>query len=277
MGWALLGAVVLLGGAIGFYVRYFPVMATSGWKVGVWAQDIPRVSALAHHPEGGLYATQEKLSPKGTLLYVQKGGGTHLLLDGLTKPDGLALFRGGVVVSQEGGIAPVVWYNNGQILHLFSANKAESIISGDGDRYLYVVEDRQGGRLLRYDAVTMRVEELITDGSALEGIALCPNGSLYVSSKQKGEVYKYLGKNQLETVLSGLNKASFLLCNKSGLWITEDATAHARVLLYNNGELQTIARHLRSAQTILEDGPGRMLVAEQGRNRILVLTQDEGE
>ena len=78
-----------------------------------------------------------------------------------------------------------------------------------------------------------------------------------------------------EPIIEGLKKPNYLLCTATGLWITEDATAHARVLLFVNGEISVIARHLRSAQTIIEAGEQRMLVAEQGRNRILELTRDE--
>lgn len=267
-----LGTVLIVLAGVGYYIRFFPVMTHDEWEVEVWAEDIPGVSALAHHPEGGLYATQENHAPDGTLLYVQKGGGSLLLLDGLNKPDGLALFQGGVVVSQEGGIAPVLWYDHGRHLQLFTAHAAEGMTT-DGGRYLYAVEDRPEGRLLRYDANNHSVDVLFSGGTSLEGVAHCPDGSLYLADKKKGEVYKYLGEDDLEVVLSGLNKSSFLLCTDEGLWITEDATAHGRVLLYADGKLQTIARHLRSAQTIIADGPNRMLVAEQGRNRILALTR----
>ncbi|MDU5680234.1 MAG: FUSC family protein, partial [Pseudomonas aeruginosa] len=69
-----------------------------------------------------------------------------------------------------------------------------------------------------------------------------------------------------EVVLNGLNAPSFLLCDSEGLWITEDSTHNARALLLPpDGPLQVIARRLRSAQSLLPIGPGRYLLAEQGR------------
>jgi len=60
------------------------------------------------------------------------------------------------------------------------------------------------------------------------------------------------------------------MCNEEGLWITEDATHRARLLLLDRtGSLQTILRGLRSGQTVLPLAPGRLLLAEQGRGRIL--------
>ncbi|MCY1507108.1 hypothetical protein D9M68_413740 [compost metagenome] len=75
--------------------------------------------------------------------------------------------------------------------------------------------------------------------------------------------------------LRGLREPGFLLCNREGLWITEDATHMARVLLLDaQGDLNVVLSHLHSPQTIVEASPGRCLVAEQGRNRVLELQRE---
>jgi hypothetical protein len=73
-------------------------------------------------------------------------------------------------------------------------------------------------------------------------------------------------------IRQNLNKPSFLFCDDEGLWITEDATHDARLMLLGpDGGLQVIARRLRAAQTFLPLGNDRFLLADQGRNRILEL------
>lgn len=81
-----------------------------------------------------------------------------------------------------------------------------------------------------------------------------------------------------EVVLNGLNAPSFLLCDSEGLWITEDSTHNARALLLPpDGPLQVIVRRLRSAQSLPYIGPGRYLLAEQGRDRILEIERQKSE
>ncbi len=257
-----------------FYVRYFPVTTAQGWIARTWIDSVPRVSALALHPDGGLYVTQEFYPPRGTLLHIQQNGEQQLLLGNLGKPDGLVAFGDGVVVGQESGIAPVLWYRQGHVEELFTGHAVEALAAWN-NRYLYTVEDRRGGRLLRYDHATRTLDVLLADGDGMEGITRCPDGGLYFSEKRQGKVYRINEGNPPETVIEGLKKPNYLLCTPEGLWITEDATAHARVLLFADGEISVIARHLRSAQTIIEAGERRMLVAEQGRNRILELIREE--
>ncbi|GAA4651484.1 YncE family protein [Kistimonas scapharcae] len=272
--WLFVLVILLTALLVSFYVRYFPVITLQGWIARTWVDNVPRVSALALHPDDGLYATQEFYPPRGTLLHIQKNGERQLLLGNLGKPDGLVAFGDGIAVGQESGIAPVLWYRQGKVEELFTGNAVEALAAWE-NRYLYTVEDRKGGRLLRYDHTTKRLDVLYADGEGMEGITLCPDGTLYFSEKKQGKVYRFNEINPPEPVIEGLKKPNYLLCTPEGLWITEDATAHARVLLFAGGEISVIASHLRSAQTIIEAGERRMLVAEQGRNRILELIREE--
>ncbi|UTN83656.1 hypothetical protein NMC41_16620 [Pseudomonas aeruginosa] len=49
------------------------------------------------------------------------------------------------------------------------------------------------------------------------------------------------------------------------------------MLLPPEGPLQVIVRRLRSAQSLLPIGPGRYLLAEQGRDRILEIERQKSE
>lgn len=144
--WLLVLVILLTVLLVSFYVRYFPVITVQGWTSRTWIDNVPRVSALALHPDGGLYATQEFYPPRGTLLHIQKNGERRLLLGNLGKPDGLVVFGDGVVVGQESGIAPVLWYRHGKVEELFTGNAVEALAAW-GNRYLYTVEDRKGGAL----------------------------------------------------------------------------------------------------------------------------------
>ena len=186
--WLLLLVALLTFLLIGFYVRYFPVTTTKGWIARTWIDNVPRVSALALHPDGGLYVTQEFYPPHGTLLHIQKTGERQLLLDNLGKPDGLALLGDGIAVGQESGVAPVLWYRQGQVEELFTGNAVEALAAWR-NRYLYTVEDRRGGRLLRYDHQSKHLDVLYSAGDGMEGITRCPDGAIYFSEKRLGKVY----------------------------------------------------------------------------------------
>ncbi|WP_233093826.1 hypothetical protein [Azotobacter chroococcum] len=76
--------------------------------------------------------------------------------------------------------------------------------------------------------------------------------------------------------LEHLNEPSFLKCDARGLWISEDATHRARLLLLNpQGRLETVLSHLRAPQVLLPSGTHSYLLAEGGRNRILEIRRSE--
>lgn len=265
--------VLLAGLAFFAWQHLYPVTAAEGWSARVFLGDVPYVSALAQDRQGALYVTQELKDERGSVFTVAASGARTTVLLGLSKPDGLAVLGDGVVVSQESGDYPVLWLHGGKTEALFPGRSVEGIAS-DG-RYLYAIEDRSGdGRLLRFDPTTRKLTVLRDGLSAGEGVAVCPDGQLFYAEKGKGWVKRWRSAEPDELVLSGLNAPGFLMCNDEGLWVTEDATHRARLLLLDrNGALQVILRHLRSGQTVLSLGPGHLLLAEQGRGRILELTQ----
>ncbi len=247
-----------------------PAMAAAGWDYRVFHDGIERVSALVRDPQGALFISQEFAKGQGTILRRSADGSLKAVLTGLSKPDGLALYGGGVVVGQEGGSFPVLLLRGDKTEQLFSADNVEGIAS-DG-HYLYAIEDKQLGRLLRYEPSN---GELVTLRDGLgqgEAITACADGRLFYTEKKKGWVKQWQATGEDKLVQANLNEPGFLLCTAEGLWITEDATHMARVLLLDPaGQLQVILQHLRSIQTIIALEPGHYLLAEQGRNRILEL------
>lgn len=271
--WLLLTALVILSfAAYASWRHYYPVIAASGWSVGVHADELPGVSALVLTPQGGLLISQSLPKGTGAILELRADGSTTRRITGLAKPTGMLVYSNGIVFGQESGTHPVTWWNGTHERTLFEGNGVEGLAS-DG-RYLYAIEDvRHDGRLLRYDpqhdALTVLRNELVQG----EGLAVCPDGRLFYTLKGAGQLHAYSPSGQDHVVLDGLQSPGFLLCNNKGLWISEDATHMARLLLLTTGgQLHTVLSHLRSAQTLLALPDGRYLLAEQGRSRILLLS-----
>lgn len=224
---------------------------------------------MALGPADKLFLSLENRQGDGKILTITANGDQQQVLGNLQKPDGLVAYRGGIAITQEESNQPVIWWHNNMATRLFDANDAEGIVS-DGN-FLYVIEDQRGsGRLLRYDADSREMVVLREGLNEAEGVAVCPNGDVFYLEKSSERVRRLAADGQDPVVVAGLNKPGFLLCRPEGLWITEDATHGARLLLFDQqSRLQVILRHLRAPQTLLAVGPDRYLLAEQGRDRIL--------
>lgn len=274
-GHALFGGValvLLVGLCIPAWRHFHPVSAADGWTFSVGLPDVRKVSALLPDGEGGAYVSEELDGGQGRILRSLSGGANLELEGGLSKPDGMVMYRGGIAFSQEAGEQPVLWMAEGAVHVLFTAINVEGLAS-DG-HHLYAIEDRSGnGRLLRYTPGTGEVSTLRDGLEEGEGVAVCPDGQVYYSEKRKGIVHAlHLEQANDPVVLGPLRQPGFLMCNGEGLWISEDATHEARLLLWDRrGTPLAVLSHLRSAQTLVEVSPGRYLLAEQGRNRVLEL------
>jgi len=273
--WLLLAAV--LGGLLFLaWQRFSPVTAADGWSYRVHLDDLPQVSALAIDRDGSLFWTRELGGGRGSLFSRSPDGGVTEVLAGLSKPDGLLSFRGGLVLSQEGGEQPVLWLRNGESETLFTGRNVEGLAS-DGHA-LYAIEDLPAaGRLLRLDEVGGTLSVLRGGLREAEGVAICESGDLFYTLKGKGtgSVHRWLADGSDPVLVADLNDPGFLMCDDDGLWISEDATHRARLLLLDrSGQLHVILRGLRSAQTILALAPGRLLLAEQGRGRVLLVERE---
>jgi hypothetical protein len=265
----LLGFCTIALSAMAFsaWRHFYPVTASNGWDYGVYRDGISKVSALSYDGQT-VYASQELSDGKGKILGLQADGSVTEVLTGLSKPDGQVMYRGGLVTGQEGGKLPVFWVHDGQTETLFEANNVEGIAT-DG-RALIAIEDTKSGRLLRYEPESRSLRVLREGLSEGEGLSLCSDDRLYYTEKAKGWVKQWQPESQDKLIVDGLNAPGFVQCSDDGLWITEDATHGARLLLLDaSGNLQVILSHLRSAQTIIQIAPHHYLLAEQGRNRII--------
>lgn len=277
--WTLLlivPALLALAAAMFFAWQYFyPVQATAGWRYQVVHRDVPKAASLVPGHDGSLLVSQELREGKGSIVRIQPNGERETVIEGLSKPDGMISARGGWVFSQEVEGATVNFLKDGKVTELFLGADVQGLWS-EGDA-LYAIEDRKGdGRLLRYDWGDGQVTVLREGLSETESITRCTDGRMLYTEKEKGVVHQLTADGSDPVVLSGFNQPTFLMCDQRGLWISEDATHRARLLLIDPaGKRHTILSFLKAPQSIVPTGHGTYLLAEGGRDRILELTPDQ--
>ena len=261
---------------LGFFAwqSFYPVSAASGWSVQVLHRDVPKAASLMPLVDGSLMVSQELDDAKGSIVRILKDGTRDVMVSKLSKPDGLFATRGGWVFSQESANLPVSFLKDGVVSELFRGENVQGLWD-DGD-YLYAIEDRKPvGRLLRYrwsDQTLTVLRDQIQEG---ESVVRCTDGRMLYTEKKKGVVRELTEDGSDPDVLAGLNKPTFLMCDERGLWVNEDSTHRARLLLIDKqGHQQTILSFLKAPQSIVPTSRGTYLLAEGGRDRVLELVPD---
>jgi len=264
---------------LGFFAwqSFYPVSAARGWSVQVLHRDVPKAASLMPLADGSLMVSQELDDAKGSIVRILKDGSREVVVSSLSKPDGLFATRGGWVFSQESTDLPVSFLKDGVVTELFRGESVQGLWD-DGD-YLYAIEDRKPfGRLLRYrwsDQSLAVLRDQLQEG---ESIVRCTDGRMLYTEKKKGVVRELTEDGNDPVVLAGLNKPTFLMCDERGLWVNEDSTHRARLLLIDKqGHQRTILSFLKAPQSIVPTGRGTYLLAEGGRDRVLELVPDTGK
>ncbi|WP_420492093.1 hypothetical protein [Pseudomonas antarctica] len=258
---------------LGFFAwqSFYPVSAAAGWSVQTVHSDVPKAASLMPLPDGSLMVSQELNDAKGSIVRIHPDGQREVVVGSLSKPDGMFATYGGWVFSQETGDAPVSFLKEGVVTELFRGENVQGLwVEGDD---LYAIEDRKdNGRLLRYrwsDQSLTVVRDQLHEG---ESITRCTDGRMLYTEKKKGVVRELTEDGSDPVVMAGLNKPTFLMCDERGLWVNEDSTHRARLLLIDKqGQQQTILSFLKAPQSIVRTGDGTYLLAEGGRNRVLKL------
>ncbi|KQM55745.1 hypothetical protein ASE80_01445 [Pseudomonas sp. Leaf15] len=272
--WGLSLAGLLVVATLGFFAwqSFYPVSAATGWSVQTVHRDVPKAASLMPMPDGSLMISQELNDAKGSIVRIHPDGQRDVVVGNLSKPDGMFATHGGWVFSQETGNAPVSFLKDGVVSELFRGENVQGLwVEGDD---LYAIEDRKdNGRLLRYrwsDQSLTVIRDKLHEG---ESITRCTDGRMLYTEKKKGVVRELTDDGSDPVVLSGLNKPTFLMCDERGLWVNEDSTHRARLLLIDKqGQQQTILSFLKAPQSIVPTDRGTYLLAEGGRNRVLELT-----
>lgn len=271
---ALAATAGLLTATLGFFAwqSFYPVQAASGWDVEVLHRDVTKAASLLPQADGSLLVSRELDDGRGSILRITAEGDRVVVIDNLSKPDGMVAAQGGWVFSQEGGLAPVSLARDGQVTRLFDGESVQGLWN-DGE-HLYAIEDRKGnGRLMRYDWRSGQLDVLRSGLTETEGLTRCSDGRLLYTEKAYGKVRALSDDGRDPVVVDGLRNPTFLFCDQRGLWISEDNTHRARLLRIDaDGSRQTVLSFLKAPQSIVADGKGGYLLAEGGRNRVLHLT-----
>lgn len=264
----------LVVATLGFFAwqSFYPVQAASGWRVEVVHRNVDKAASLLPQADGSLLVSQELDDGRGSIVKIAADGNREVVIDKLSKPDGMVSARGGWVFSQEGGLAPVSFAVNGQVKPLFDGIAVQGLWN-EGN-HLYAIEDRKGdGRLLRYDWRNGQVDVLRSGLTETEGLTRCGGGRLLYTEKAEGQIRALSKDGRDPVVIDGLKNPTFLYCDQRGLWISEDNTHRARLLrIRPDGTRQTVLSFLKAPQSIVADGSGGYLLAEGGRDRVLHLT-----
>ncbi len=263
-----------------WYVRYCPAMAWNGWELTTLAEGVDRVSGLALAGDGSLYVTQEYQAPGGMVLRLSADHVRRVVLSGLDKPDGIFFDDGDLYVSQEGGIYPVRKVSpsgDQQSIGVEAANLEQIwLVRDSDDLLLYGIEDRPLGNIVRYDFASGKSEVLARGIVEGEGVSVCPDGAIYYAEKEAGEINRLTADGGKELLAGGLNKPGFVSCEAEGVWVSEDANLGAKVYYIHRNPpylKELVASHLRSAQYIVRSSPTSVLLAEQDRGRVLLLSR----
>jgi hypothetical protein len=271
---ALTGVSFIIAAALAFFAwqDFYPVQAANGWSVQVLHKDVQKAASLVPLPDGGLLVSQELKKDKGNILRIAADGQRKVVIDGLSKPDGMIAAQGGWVFSQESDDRPVQLLKDGKLTDLFMGQSVQGLWD-DGEN-LYAIEDRgENGRLMRYRWSDGELTVLRDKLQETESVTRCTDGKMLYTEKKKGVVHQFSEDGKDPILLSGLNQPTFLMCDQRGLWISEDSTHRARLLLWDGkGEPRTVLSFLKAPQSIVPDGKGGYLLAEGGRNRVLQLT-----
>jgi sugar lactone lactonase YvrE len=245
-------------------------VAAAGWKLAVVQANLSGVDNLALHPDGTLYATRELSRGRGQVVRLRNGR-VDTLIGGLNSPDGLRL-RGDILyVTEETVDGRVLEYGlktrqQREIARLHSPEGIGFLPDGE----MVVTEDTMNGRIMRLNA--NGVVDILTGGlSRPEGIAVKPDGTLLFCETVTGRVIAWRD-GEMDVLMHDLDEPDQIALGADGeIWVTEDTRA-GRLIRYQDGLAEIAVSDLSGPQGIVPLGPREVLVAEQGRGRILRVT-----
>jgi sugar lactone lactonase YvrE len=132
------------------------------------------------------------------------------------------------------------------------------------DKYLYITEKIEEGRVLEFDLATQKLRVLTTVHRP-EGIDLLPDGNLVVSEDSLNGRLLLIhrdGRRAVEVIIGGLSRPEGLVARTDGAIIFAE-TETGRVLSYKDGEVNVVVDDL--------DDPDQVELAPDGS---LWITED---
>jgi sugar lactone lactonase YvrE len=247
-----------------------PVVAAKGWRFQVLHAHLSGVDNLVQATDGTLYASRELAQGQGLVVRIRDGR-VETLISNLNRPDGLHLQGRWLYVTEEVADGRVLEYDlcSGKQRELTTLHNPEGIVMlPDGD--LAVNEDSINGRLVR--VLRNGVVEVITSGlNRPEGLAVTDDGTLIIAETGTGRVLAWR-HGEMSVLVEDLEEPDQVEVGPDGaIWITEDMQP-GRLLRYQDWTLEVILTGLWAPQGMTITGPNSLLLAEQGRGRILQVT-----
>jgi streptogramin lyase len=247
--------------------------AAPNHDIEIVANDITLVDGLAFHPTGAILATEEYRGGGIVRVDPVSGSFTRIVRD-LEAPDNVLMFQGSIYLTEEATLGRILKIDNRQQMTTFASDleDPEGLDVGPDGR-LYVAEHIPAGHVYSYALDgSRRTVGSVEEG---EGLRVLPDGSIVVAETSAGRISRFLPDGTKRTVSEGaLNAPDGVRYDPvlDRLLVTEDAAPGRLVEVdLETGTITVIATGLDSPQTMLVEGDGSILVAEQGEDRILRL------
>jgi len=246
-----------------------------GWRFRVFAQDLPAVDNLVFAGDGQLYATVEQPNGQGQIVRLRSGTVEPVLGD-IKSPGGMYAKGKSLYLVEwiADGRALEIDLDSGAVYNLAVLRNPDGITVGrEGE--VFVTEDLVNGRVLRIGR-TGQTEVVVGGLNRPGGVCHGKKGMLYIAETGTGRVLSYMN-GTMRTVVEDLDEPDEIQCAPDGsLWITE-GTNPGTLLHLRDGQLETILGGLMFPQGVAVRTDGRVYLAERGRNRVLVVSENGGK
>ncbi|HKQ30883.1 MAG TPA: hypothetical protein VJS66_06325 [Burkholderiales bacterium] len=244
------------------------VHAGRGWRVRVYADNLPKIDNIVSRRDGSVYATQA-LGDSGGKVVRLRAGQVELVVGNLECPRGLLVKKQHLYVTEKTNGGRVLEINltdntRRRIENVFNPEHIEKLPGGD----LIVTENGVNGRLVRI--TNKNLVEVVTAGlNDPEGLAVGQDGTIYIGENGIGRVLAFKD-GALDVVIDDLDELGQIEAGADGtLWITEKG-APGRLLHLKDGTLETVLTGLKDPRGVALMDNGAVLVSESGRARILL-------
>lgn len=273
--------LILVITSLFLYQRIDPeISVSSGYKISIYANNIPRADGLVFDKSGDLYVTSEEPKGLAEVLKINSRGEASIFVKNLNRADGLVYDSSSnyFFVSEED--------TDGRILRIKPDGKVKVLISGkniespegiifDKSGNLFIAEHTSNGRILKFSDSGLTISAKGLDNP--EGIAVDSIGNLFIAETGTGRILKLNSEGDIsELVGRGILKNPDNIIydfKRNVFFVTEDANP-GRVLKINlKGKISVFVSGLVYPQGMVLDSEGNLLVSEQGLDRIIKISQ----
>ncbi|MEW6201057.1 MAG: SMP-30/gluconolactonase/LRE family protein [bacterium] len=108
-----------------------------------------------------------------------------------------------------------------------------------------------------------------------EGIALCPNGRLFVAENASGKIYEIVDDETLKLFSEGFNHPAGMACDSGNrLYLVEFPAGNLKRISEDGSKSETIASGLKQPNGVAAAADGTIYVSESEAGRVTVIAPD---